>query len=352
MAQTSAPAATAQPSSNSIFSSNATTTSAELRLYDPPKQIISSVCFSPSQSQGIYLLASSWDGSVRLYNLETNAKKLQFDLGCPQLDCTFMDPLHSASGGTDNKLYVYDHEMRKQLSIGEHSEPIRCLDHNAANTILLSGSWDKTVRIWDPRSPSNRMSMQQPERVYSMHSHKHLLIVGTAERHIVLWDIRKIKEPLQKRESSLKYQTRVVRLSNDGEFYCVGSIEGRVAVEYVDPDVEVQKKKYAFRCHRRKNDSDGMDEAYPVNAIAFHPQFGTFATGGCDGMVFLWDGAKRKRLCQLKKQSAPVSALSFNRDGMYLAYGVSHMYDNEVVPEKVVEDYIGVRRIGEEARAK
>ena len=50
--------------------------------------------------------------------------------------------------------------------------------------------------------------------------------------------------------------------------YVLSSIEGRVAVEYFDPSPEVQKKKYAFKCHRIKE--DGMELIYPVNAISFH----------------------------------------------------------------------------------
>ena len=42
------------------------------------------------------------------------------------------------------------------------------------------------------------------------------------------------------------------------------------------------------------------DTVYPVNTIAFHPLFGTFATGGCDGSVCVWDGDKKKKLCQYK----------------------------------------------------
>eukprot|EP00961_Rhodomonas_salina_P281251 3800060-Rhodomonas_salina.1 len=30
-------------------------------------------------------------------------------------------------------------------------------------------------------------------------------------------------------------------------------------------------------------DDKGVDTVYPVNALAFHPSYGTFATGGCDG---------------------------------------------------------------------
>ena len=33
--------------------------------------------------------------------------------------------------------------------------------------------------------------------------------------------------------------------------YALSSIEGRVAIEYFDPRPEIQKKNYAFKCHRK-----------------------------------------------------------------------------------------------------
>ena len=74
---------------------------------------------------------------------------------------------------------------------------------------------------------------------------------------------------------------------------------GRVAVEYLDPSPEIQKKKYAFKCHRIKE--NGVEIIYPVNAIAFHSQHNTFATGGSDGFVNIWDGFNKKRLCQFHR---------------------------------------------------
>lgn len=49
--------------------------------------------------------------------------------------------------------------------------------------------------------------------------------------------------------------------------YVLSSIEGRVAVEYFDQNPEVQKKKYAFKCHRIKEQS--VENIYPVNAIRY-----------------------------------------------------------------------------------
>jgi cell cycle arrest protein BUB3 len=51
--------------------------------------------------------------------------------------------------------------------------------------------------------------------------------------------------------------------------YAVGSVEGRIAVEYLDSSPEVQAQKYAFKCHRQA--MGNVDHVWPVNAIAFHP---------------------------------------------------------------------------------
>lgn len=59
-------------------------------------------------------------------------------------------------------------------------------------------------------------------------------VVGTSNRHIWVYDMRSLVEPEQRRVSSLKFQTRCVRVFPDQTGYAVGSVEGRVAVEYFD----------------------------------------------------------------------------------------------------------------------
>lgn len=91
------------------------------------------------------------------------------------------------------------------------------------------------------------------------------IVVGTAMRKILVWDIRNMACASQRRESNLKYQTRAIRCFPNKQGFVLSSIEGRVAVEYLDISPEVQKKKYAFKCHRIKE--DGVEKIYPVNAI-------------------------------------------------------------------------------------
>ena len=129
-------------------------------------------------------------------------------------------------------------------------------------------------------------------------------------------------EPLQERESALKFMTRAIAcMPSDAGFAC-SSIEGRVAVEWFDPSEASQARKYAFKCHRvtqESTDNEGnpesVDVVYPVHCLAFHPTYGTFASGGGDGVVSLWDAMAKRRIKQYQKFGASVVDCAFSCDG-------------------------------------
>ncbi|CAF4114742.1 unnamed protein product [Rotaria magnacalcarata] len=184
-----------------------------------------------------------------------------------------------------------------------------------------------------------------------MNSVGEILVVGTAQRKVSIWDLRKInsQSPLENRESNLKYQTRCIRCFPNKQGYVLSSIEGRVAVEFFDPNPEVQKKKYAFKCHRSKD--NGIENIFPVNAIAFHKQYGTFATGGSDAYVNMWDGANKKRLCQFHQYPAGITSLAFSSEGNMLAIASSYNYeygaDLQLAPSDVSKNIIFIRRVSD-----
>lgn len=152
-------------------------------------------------------------------------------------------------------------------------------------------------------------------------------------------------DPWQRRESSLKYMTRTVDCMPNDEGYATSSIEGRVAVEWFDPSTESQNRKYAFKCHRQS--IDDVDVVYPVHAISFHPIHGTFATGGGDGVVAIWDAVAKRRIRIYPKLEASVSALSFSSNGKFLAIGMSPELEegmDDLPPEPVG---IYIRELGE-----
>ncbi len=141
----------------------------------------------------------------------------------------------------------------------------------------MSGSWDRTLGCWDHRTSSRVSAVDLPGKVYSMDLRQSTLVVGMADRHIWIFDTRRLDSPIQRRESSLKYMTRCVSAFPTGDGYVCASIEGRVAVEFIDPAEEAQEKKYAFKCHRAAlPEHENMEKVYPVNAAAFHPTYAIY----------------------------------------------------------------------------
>lgn len=298
-------------------------------LPDAPADGITSLQFFADSP---LLLASSWDGTARVY--DTTAATLQgtFAHGAPVLDAAFENEGLIYTGGLDNAVKRYDFFGGQEAVLGTHDAAVKCVEWLPSRGLVVTGSWDSTLRLWDPRlapGPAGQQvaRVQLPGKVYSMSASDTRLVVAMSGRHVDIYDLRSLEsgQPEQRRESSLKFQTRSVRCFTDGAGYTLGSVEGRVAWEFFDPSEASQARKYAFKCHRRTE--GGKDVVFPVNALAFNRRFGTFATGGGDGVVNFWDGANKKRLHQVAGYPTSVAALAFNGASTQLAVAASYTFE-------------------------
>lgn len=298
----------------------------QVTLNNPPEDGISCVRFANNSD---LLLVSSWDKGVRLYDGRQNQLRYKYEHEAPVLDCAFSgDDGLGFSCGIDLAVQMTDFATGKVSVLGHHEKGVKCVEYSNPTGLLVSGSWDATIKLWDVRSRKasvGGVTTEQNSKVYTMSLLENRLVVGCSNRHVIVYDMRNMATPEQVRESSLVNTTRCLRLFPDNTGYALSSIEGRVAIEYLDPSPKAQKKNYAFKCHR-KNDGK-VQTLYPVNAIAFHPRAGTFATGGCDGIVNVWDGANKKRICQYPQYPTSVAALSFNSTGDLLVIAASYTYE-------------------------
>ena len=111
-------------------------------------------------------------------------------------------------------------------------------------------------------------------------------------------------------------------------------------MDFFDTSPASQAEKYAFKCHRAFDPSTNQDIVYPVNALAFHPIHGTFASGGGDGVVAFWDAAAKKRLRQYSALPGSVATLAFNKDGQWMAIGTGDGFEHEPGPSSKSEIFL------------
>ena len=122
--------------------------------------------------------------------------------------------------------------------VAAHDQPIRCVrffQHpNGNDQMIVTGSWDKTIKYWDLRQSQPVATVTCQDRVYSLDVKKNLLVVGTADRYINVINLTEPQKFYKTLQSPLKWQTRVVSCFTDATGFAVGSIEGRCAIQYVE----------------------------------------------------------------------------------------------------------------------
>ncbi|CAL5379081.1 unnamed protein product [Camellia sinensis] len=372
-------------------------------LSNPPSDGISNLRFS---NHSDHLLVSSWDKSVRLYEASANVLRGEFMHGGPVLDCCFHDDSSGFSASADSTVRsdgAFDvsglfSAQARRIFWESTMHLYAVLNTRMQQRQVITGSWDKTIKCWDPRGASGQErtlvgTYTQPERVYSLSLVGNRLVVATAGRHVNIYDLRNMSQPEQRRESSLKYQTRCVRCYPNGTGYALSSVEGRVAMEFFDLSEAGQSKKSTLPTARITMIFDHMTmkreiffhynfffgtfitdipknnqgihynlmiciqvsskvrswkgHCLPSKCHCISPDliYGTFATGGCDGYVNVWDGNNKKRLYQYSKYPTSVAALSFSRDGRLLAVASSYTFEEGDKPHE--PDAIFVRSVNE-----
>ncbi|KAJ4300194.1 mitotic spindle checkpoint protein Bub3 [Collariella sp. IMI 366227] len=257
----------------------------QFEVAHPPKDAISNLVFAPGAGRR-RLLVSSWDKNVYLYEVPNGGEEATlvqtYEHRAPVLDVCFgTNDEEAFTAGMDHQVKRIDLATGEQTVMSKHSEPVRCVVFSAEHC-----------------------------KPHAMASSPTKLVVAMTARL---------------RESSLKFLTRAVACMPNDAGYATSSIEGRVAVEWFEDSVESQARKYAFKCHRQTDDSSGGggDVVFPVNALAFHPVYGTFASGGGDGTVALWDAEAKRRMRQYQKFPESVAALGFSGMGGFGDWDVS-----------------------------
>ncbi|KAI3516318.1 hypothetical protein L1887_15232 [Cichorium endivia] len=111
-----------------------------------------------------------------------------------------------------------------------------------------------------------------------------------------------------------------------------------IVIAEVDRSLSTEQKPLDYRS---ADNSIIADHRHTVACTSY----GTFATGGCNGIVNVCDGNNKNRLCQYSKYSTSIAALSFSRDGRLLVVASCYTFEEGDKPHE--PDAIFVRSMNE-----
>ncbi|ACI64541.1 WD-40 repeat containing protein [Thalassiosira pseudonana CCMP1335] len=287
---------------------------------------ITSVIWSPTANN---LVSTNWDGGVRCWEVQESAGQVRampkaqvnHENNSPVLDSCFSpDGTTVFSVGADKAVRMWQlgqtptNNVPQQ--IGAHDQPIKSVAFLPSTNMIVSGGWDNMLKFWDARQPNPVGSLQMPDKVYDLDVRDSLMVVACAGRHIITYNVQGQPQEHERKESPLKFQSRCVAAFPDATGYAVGSIEGRVGIQYVTK--VPGKESFAFKCHRDQS------KVFPVNNICFHKQFGTFATVGGDGIINFWDKDNKQRLKGFPAIHRTITCANFSAQGNLFAYASSY----------------------------
>lgn len=260
---------------------------------------ISNVEYVPEE--GIVLI-TSWDGTLSRYEINQNESNYNISL-IEKVDTGFsiLSSCHSPEGvylgGVEGELVFYDTQNKMFQNVDNNVAKSGIIRINRYYDEFIAGSWDGTLQVID--HATNGVVLHKTindAKILSMDcTAEHLAVSLTGNKTKIY------KLPLDDMnngtlvDSVLKYQTRDIKVIPDGSGYVIGSIDGRVAVEYFnDPS-----RQFAFRCHRKK--LTDVQFVFPVNSLFFKPNGDILFTGGADGCVSCWSLKDRKKIKQYNK---------------------------------------------------
>lgn len=266
-----------------------------------------------SASPGTYILAGSSDRSIRLYNPSTTAPLPPNDPrgatpvpegrliqtysahGYEVLSLTVSSDNHRfASAGGDRAVFLWDvataQTTRRFGSAGHgHTARVNCVRFGGdGNSVIVSGGFDTSVRVWDARSNSGKpiqVLSEARDAVTSLAVRGPEIVAGSVDGGVRCYDVRMgrcVRDEMGASVTSLS-------LTKDGAAMLVGTLDSKLRL--MDRGSGKCLKTFAHPEWRnedlRVQSLLGARERYVVAGDELAGPDG--APGGGEGRVWAWD---------------------------------------------------------------
>ena len=300
-----------------------------LYRYSTGKSTTYAIAITPD---GQTMLSGGNDRTITVRHLRTGRilRTLTGHSGSIYALCLSQDGQILVSGGRDKTLKVwnlYAASNQNLISptsrvIGDgllhtltgHSESINCLAMSPDGQMLVSGSEDNTIKLWDLQAGELLSTLEGHEagvKSVAMSPDGQMLASGGADRTIKLWRLSEINAPTHTLTGHSDW-VKCLAITPDGQMLASGSQDKTIKLWQLDTG----ELKNTLIGHWGE-----------VNCIAIAPDGQTLTSCSWDETIQLWQLGTGKQLHSLSGHQGAVAAVAISPDGHPL---VSSSWDHTI----------------------
>jgi WD40 repeat protein len=212
------------------------------------------------------------------------------------------------SGSDDTTVRMWDATMgAERHTLHGHAGIVRSVAFSPDGQLIVSGSDDTTVRMWDATMGAERHTLHGHEgRVWSVafSPNGQLIVSGSDDTTVRVWDATTGAE----RHTMHGHEdwVRSVAFSPNGQLVVSGSDDKTVRVW----DVATGTEQHTMRGH------EGW-----VRSVAFSPNGQLIVSGSEDNTVRVWDATTGTEQHTMRGHEGPVNSVAFSPDGQSVVSG-------------------------------
>lgn len=324
--------------------SNTTTNNTNIpRTFDlegPPEDCISRLRWSPLSCPIELLGVSSWDKTVRVYQVQqpqpdqvqSNPMAMQRHT-LPVLDLSFSSDGRAFYGGCCKTAVEWNLTTNQTRQVAAHELPVSCVEYvnnGVAQEMLITCGWDGKVRFWDLRqqAPVKEENLGAP--IHSMDASTSPMATFATGRKITVYNLQSMSKFSEvESHSMVKYGLRAVANLKNHTGLLMGSSEGRVALVPLNAQA-TPNLSCCFKAHCIENaPAKNHFTMFPTNFVSAHPEAAAAVSGGADGAVRVWNLSTKSRTFELPArqhngQAVPCSAGALSARGTMIGFALSY----------------------------